>query len=75
MNAYMYGHATMVKGGDDGTGGEASANSGREKDTESNRERRELAEIRRKLGTSPPTGKTRRGSALPTCTTECRSGR
>ena len=36
VNAYMYGHATMVKGGDDGTGGEASANSGREKDTESN---------------------------------------
>jgi len=46
----MYGHATMVKGGDDGIGGEASANSAREKDTESNRERRELAEIRRKLG-------------------------
>jgi len=50
VNAYMYGHATMVKGGDDGIGGEASANSAREKDTESNRERRELAEIRRKLG-------------------------
>ena len=50
VNAYMYGHATMVKGGGDGTGGEASANSGKEKDTESNRERRELAEIRRKLG-------------------------
>ena len=50
VNAYMYGHATMVKGGDDGIGGEASANSGREKDNESNRERRELAEIRRKLG-------------------------
>ncbi|CAL6275667.1 unnamed protein product [Bathycoccus prasinos] len=50
VNAYMYGHATMVKGGDGGIGGEASAKSGREKDTESNRGRRELAEIRRKLG-------------------------